>query len=100
MAKRAAANVIVLFKSFDRRLVIARDAQSSIAEDTLRIVDMTPHLFSAPLPCFVARLALLLAYVSQRGGELSALLLEKGQNVVGGDERNIAAVVGQVFLLI
>src|ERR1700751_6106076 len=58
LAEVAGANVIVLFESFDRRLVAASDPQGAVGHDALCVIDVAQDFLYAPFSWRIAEISL------------------------------------------
>src|SRR5271165_7472054 len=91
------ADVVVLLETFDGSRVTARDAQGTVAQDALGIVDVAEHFLQAPLLRRVAEIAVDLGASGEQKKCLAALVLQGGENVAALHQRDVAVVVGGVL---
>src|SRR6185369_411365 len=72
------ANVIYLFKTWQRCGVISRDAQQSVGKHPLHVADVSDDLFDGPLLRFGFEMCLCIAQGIERRVEFIDLVSESG----------------------
>lgn len=98
--KRSMTDVIVLFITGQRRLVVAREAQRAIREDSLRVDDVSDEFLDAPLVSSITRPGLRFRDAPQQRDGSLVLLPQQRDNVAFRHERNVSAVIRHIFRLI
>ena len=93
----AAGDVGILVEALDRRRIAPSEPQSAIAEDALRIADVSHDFFDAPFPGCVAREGLRLRNAAQQRGGLAAVAHQRLQEIAVGDLADVGAVIGIVL---
>src|ERR1039458_5765676 len=97
MGEGTVAHVVVLLEAFEGRGVGARDAQGTISEDALGIADVAEDFLRAPFVRRVAEVSIVIVAAGEQQHHLAALLVERVENVVARNERNITVVIGRVL---
>src|SRR5206468_11970784 len=88
----------VLVEAGKGSAVAASETQCPIGEHPLDVGQMTDHLLDAPLPGGVAKRPLRLAQASEEGEHVLELAFECRDGLRLGDERDVLAIVGGVFV--
>src|SRR5215469_15195420 len=94
---RAVTNIVVLLEAWHRSAVVASNTQRTISHDALGIDDMAQRLLHAPLALGVAQVTVLLVSAREQGNRLWKLARERGNDIIAGDQRNVAVVIGVVL---
>ena len=91
------ADVIILLEAGQRGLVPAANAEGSIREDALSVAHVSEQFFHAPLAGRIADVAIFFFAATQKDQHLSALRIERREDVVSLHLGNVAYVIGGVL---
>src|ERR1700723_3626328 len=97
MREWAIANVVVLLEALHRGGIGARDAERAVGENALGIAHVPQDFFGAPFLRRVAEVTVFLIASGKQHHGLAALLIERAENVLSLDQRNVAAIVRRIL---
>src|SRR5579863_8087528 len=97
MSEGAVANVVVLLESFDGSAVTATNTEHAVGKDALGVADVAEEFFHRPFAGGVAKVSVRFVAAGEQKQHLATLRFEGRKDIVAGDERDVAVVVGSVF---